>query len=305
MSHLQIAYFLAVVKFGGISEAARNLFVSQSAVSKQIHMLETNLNIQLFIRDGRNITLTPAGEILYKNLSNYNDWLWQIIEMAKSVAKGTVGVLHIGIQHGLNLTHDFVTQIQRFSEKNPGIEINLRRVSLLDILQNINAGALDIVVALSFLVTAADRENYSCYEIDSAEDQILVSKDHPVGKLKTFTINDFLEHKFITVSPTVSLAAYQNSLKYLRGLGIDPTKIIYVPSIEDIMMSIEYGLGYGIASCHTRLRTLDSIRFINAYSEFSNPMRPRTEILALWSKTRPNQMIEMLIDSLKEQNEPV
>ena len=68
------------------------------------------------------------------------------------------------------------------------------------------------------------------------------------------------------------------------------------------MMCIEYGLGYGVASCHTRLSSLDSIRFINAYSEFSDPERPKTEILALWSKSRPNQITEMLIGFLKEQN---
>jgi len=302
MSHLQIAYFLAVVKFGGFSEAARNLFVAQSAISKQIQMLETKLDMQLFIRVGKSISLTPAGEILYKNLSNYNDWLWQIIDMAKSVDRGMVGVLHIGIQHGLNLGEETVSLIHRFSKKHPGIEINLRRVSLVDMMQNLNVGTLDIVIALSFLVTASEKEEFACYVLDTTTDQLLVSKNHPLGKLNSFCVDDFLNHKFVTVSPNVSRGAYENSTNYLRGLGIEPVNILYVPTIEDIMMGIEYGLAYGIASPCSRLSTLESIRFIDGYSEFSKPPRHDTEILAMWRKSTSNRMPEMLIDFLKAQN---
>jgi len=299
MSHLQIAYFLAVVKFGSFSEAARNLFVAQSAISKQIQMLETKLDMKLFVRVGKNIALTPAGEILYKNLSNYNDWLWQIIDMAKSVDRGMAGVLHIGIQHGLNLTEDTLALMNKFSQTYPGIEINLRRVSLVDMLQNLSVGSLDIVIALSFLVTAADKEEFAYYVFDKIDDQILVSKNHPLGKKRRYTIENFLEHKFVAVSPNVSRGAYENSVSYLKGLGIEPTKILYVPSIEDIMMGIEYGLAYGIASRRSRLNPVDSIRFIDGYTVFSKPPRPATEILALWRKSTTNQTTEMMIEFLK------
>jgi len=299
MSHLQIAYFLAVVKFGGISEAARNLFVAQSAVSKQIQMLETKLDMKLFVRDGRNVVLTPAGEILYKNLSKYNDWLWQIINMAKAVDKGSAGVLHIGLQHGLNFSEEIVRLIQKFYEDNPGIEINIRRVTLVDMMQNLNVGTVDLVMTHSFMVTSAEREELSSYVLDEVRDEILVSKYHPLGQLKSFSVEDFLQHTFVAVSPEVSSGAFMNSMAYLRGLGIEPIKIMYVPSIEDIMLGIEYGLAYGIASRFSRLSKWDSIRFIDAYAEFSQP-RNLTKIIAFWRKNTPNILTEQLIEFIKE-----
>jgi len=300
MSHLQIAYFLAVVKFGGISEAARNLFVAQSAVSKQVQMLEAKLEMKLFVRDGRNVVLTPAGEFLYKNLSKYNDWLWQIVNMAKSVDKGISGVLHIGIQHGLNLTPDIVELINRFYSENPGIELNLRRVSFVDMMQNLHVGMVDLIIAFSFQVAASYREGFSYTVLDEKDDYILVSKHHPLGKQKTFRAADFLEHTFVTVSPNVSNGAYANSVAYLRSLDIEPTKVMYVPTIEDIMMGIEYGLAYGIASHHSRLSALDSIRYIDGYAEFSKQPRPKTQILAFWQKSSPNRLAGMLMDFLAE-----
>lgn len=300
MSHLQIAYFLAVVKFGSFSEAARNLFVAQSAISKQIQMLETKLDMKLFVRVGKNISLTPAGEILYRNLSNYNDWLWQIIDMAKSVDRGMVGVLHIGIQHGLSPREGTVALINEFARAYPGIEINLRRVSLVDMLQNLSAGTLDMVVALSFIVAGADKEEFASRVLDRVDDLILVSKNHPIGKKKKLAVDDFLEHKFAAVSPYVSREAYGNSVGYLRGLDIEPRNVLYVPSIEDIMMEIEYGLAYGIASHCSRLHTLSSVRFIDGYAEFGKPPRKKTEILALWRKTTTNKTTEMMIDFLNK-----
>jgi len=298
MSHLQIAYFLAVVKFGSFSEAARNLFVAQSAISKQIQMLENKLDMKLFVRVGKNISLTPAGEILYRNLSNYNDWLWQIIEMAKSVDRGMVGVLHIGIQHGLNPREGTVAIINEFAKAYPGIEINLRRVSLIDMLQNLSAGTLDIVIALSFIVAGADKEEYASYVLDRTDDMILVSKNHPIGKKKHLTVEDFLVHKFAAVSPYVSREAYENSVGYLRSLGIEPRNVLYVPSIEDIMMEVEYGLAYGVASHCSRLHTLNSIRFIDGCQEFGKPPRKKTEILALWRRSTTNKTTEMFYDFL-------
>ena len=302
MSHLQIAYFIAVVKFGSFSEAARNLFVAQSAISKQIQMLETKLDMKLFVRDGKNIALTPAGEILYKNLSNYNDWLWQIVDMAKSVDRGMLGVLHIGIQHGLNISAESVALIQKFSEIYPGIEINLRRVSLVDMLKNLNIGTLDVVVALSFLVTSAEKEEFDYEVLDRIDDEIIVSKSHPLGKKKTFTVEDFMRYKYVAVSPTVSRGAYDNSSGYLKGLGIEPIKIQYAPSIEDIMMCVEFGLAYGVASRRSRLNTLNSIRFIDGYKVFSKPPRPMTEILSLWQKSITNQTTEMFVDFIRQNN---
>lgn len=60
--------FLAVVRAGSILEASRQLYISQPAVSKAVHKLETNLGTTLFIRSSRGIQLTESGYILYENI---------------------------------------------------------------------------------------------------------------------------------------------------------------------------------------------------------------------------------------------
>ena len=60
----QLRIFLAVAESGGVTEAAKRLFVSHSTTSRAVSALERELDTPLFERAGRSVTLTPAGEVL-------------------------------------------------------------------------------------------------------------------------------------------------------------------------------------------------------------------------------------------------
>ena len=63
----EIEYFIAIVENHGLSGAARELFVSQSALSQFLLKLETQVGTPLFLRNYKSLTLTEAGEIYYEN----------------------------------------------------------------------------------------------------------------------------------------------------------------------------------------------------------------------------------------------
>ena len=62
----QLIYFLEITETQSFTKAANKLFVSQPALSKSLHRLEEELDSPLLIRDGKNIVLTEAGELLYQ-----------------------------------------------------------------------------------------------------------------------------------------------------------------------------------------------------------------------------------------------
>ena len=57
----QMRYFVTIVDCNSFTEAAEQMFISQSAISQQMKVLETELNVKLFSRKGRGFMLTPAG----------------------------------------------------------------------------------------------------------------------------------------------------------------------------------------------------------------------------------------------------
>ena len=75
----QIHYFIEVAKREHVTEAANVLHVAQSAVSRQIVNLEEELGVPLFIREGRNVRLTPIGRIFLEHMKE----AVQVIENAK------------------------------------------------------------------------------------------------------------------------------------------------------------------------------------------------------------------------------
>lgn len=67
----QLEYFRAIVEAGSISGAARALHMTQPPLSYQIKMLEEELQVSLFLRGAKKITLTEAGKTLYEQAGKY------------------------------------------------------------------------------------------------------------------------------------------------------------------------------------------------------------------------------------------
>ena len=63
----QMQYFITVAKYQSFTEAAEQCFISQSAISQQIKSLEKELGVELLKREGRQFSLTPAGEYFYRH----------------------------------------------------------------------------------------------------------------------------------------------------------------------------------------------------------------------------------------------
>ena len=288
MNHLQSAYFLAVAKYGSFSEASRRLFIAQSAISKQIIKLETKLGMKLFVRTSRKIELTPAGEILYRELQKYNDWLEQAIDMARAVDQGKTGHLNIGILHGLDLPAEQVTCFSSFSNDCPGIQVNVKRVSIQEQIQELYIGTLDMLITFGFLVPHT--QDLDSTIIERNRDKLIVSKAHPLGKMDKVTAKDFEDYTFITIEPGISLLAYANSVNYLKCIGITPVKVIHTSAIEDIMLAVEFGLGYGVACRASRLYGQGSTVFFDL---FENETGPTADICIVWRQDTLNPAVDV------------
>jgi LysR family transcriptional activator of glutamate synthase operon len=64
----QLHYFVSVARKQHVTHAAEELHVAQSAVSRQIHLLEEELELNLFVQKGRNLQLTPVGKLFLNRI---------------------------------------------------------------------------------------------------------------------------------------------------------------------------------------------------------------------------------------------
>ncbi|OIR12144.1 HTH-type transcriptional regulator CynR [mine drainage metagenome] len=181
----QLKYFIRSAEVLNFTEAANDLFISQSTLSQQIKQLEDELGILLFDRVGKRIRITEAGNLFLtyarQALQDTKDGK-QIIEDLKELKTGT---LNIGVTYGLSalLTDTIVS----FSKLYPQIKITVDFGTSEDLLEKLKIAKIDFV--LSFLQLPADDVFVSQVLFDSKL-ALVVHPSHPVAKEKTIDVKD-------------------------------------------------------------------------------------------------------------------
>jgi len=121
----QFQYFIKIVEEGSFTAASEKLFIAQSALSRQIKLLEEEINFQLFDRTDKKIKLTTAGEIFYKKIKDNMHYLNEIIGVSKNIAEGKNRQIKIAHSSSIIMDNKKVQVLKEISlAKHINFEIN-------------------------------------------------------------------------------------------------------------------------------------------------------------------------------------
>ena len=132
MNSLKI--FLEVANSNSFLEASNKLYVSQPAISNSTSKLEEDLNVTLFYRTNKGISLTPSGEILYNYLKKAEDLLLTCQRELTSINDIEESSLVIGVQSHI-VRNYLMNKIDDFRLKHPKIKIELIDMSTNQLLE--------------------------------------------------------------------------------------------------------------------------------------------------------------------------
>lgn len=135
--------FYTVASLGNISKAADKLYISQPAISKSISNLEKGLNVTLFSRTSKGVTLTEEGEILYQHIGNAFDSINQAEDEIKKIHDLGIGQLKIGVSTSL-CKHILLDYLKDFINENPHIKVTIRCHSTRNTLNLLAEGKIDL-----------------------------------------------------------------------------------------------------------------------------------------------------------------
>lgn len=135
--------FNAVAETGNLSKAAKELYISQPAISKAVSKLEQNLSVKLFTRNSRGVKLTEEGALLYEYTCSAFQSLRQGEESIKRIHTLGIGHVKIGVSTTL-CKHLLLPYIQRFINANPHIKVSIECRSTFDTLSALEEGKLDV-----------------------------------------------------------------------------------------------------------------------------------------------------------------
>lgn len=139
----QYRIFYAVAKTGNISRAAKELFISQPAISKAISKLEDSLDTALFTRNSRGVQLTEAGQILFEHTRAAFDELTLGEAELKRIKEFHMGHIRIGVSNTL-CRYIMVPYLKGFIEKYPHVKITIESQSTMHTLSMLEQQKIDL-----------------------------------------------------------------------------------------------------------------------------------------------------------------
>lgn len=181
-----------VADTGSFTAAARRLHVSQSAVSRQVLLLEDELKEPLFLRLGRKVRLTNAGEALLqlsrRVLADIRDTTASIVEHHTTLS----GTLQLG--GGMTVClHVFPALLKEYRRRHPDVEVKLTAGGTPHVIERLRAGAVDVAL-LTLPVEGADLMQVPVMR----EELLLVTHpSHPLSRQRRITPNDLDGQPFV------------------------------------------------------------------------------------------------------------
>lgn len=148
MNARQLEVFRAIMRDGSLTAAANSLAVSQPAVSKVLHHLESQLGYKLFERIGGRLTPTAEAHLLYGDADRVFREIEVLKELTRTIGQRKVGLLRIGAS--LPVTFSVLPQaIAAFHQKHPTVKVQLHSLPKREVTEQLLIGDIDIGLTMS------------------------------------------------------------------------------------------------------------------------------------------------------------
>lgn len=231
--------FCAVAKTGNISSAAKELFISQPAVSKAISKLEQSLNVTLFERTSRGVTLTYEGKLLFTQVEGAFYSIEQGEKQIKRISELGVGHLSLGVSTTL-CKFVLLPYLKSFIHQNPHIQLSISCQSTSHTLTDIEKGDIEI----GLVGEPELHDNIDFYPVRIIHDVFVTTPDY-INNLRiregNVTIDTFHSATLILLDKDNITRQYID--KYLLSKHIQPENIIEVSTMDLLIEFAKTGLG--------------------------------------------------------------
>ncbi|MBL78868.1 MAG: HTH-type transcriptional regulator CysB [Nitrosomonadaceae bacterium] len=240
----QLRYLCAVANQNlNLSKAAKGLHISQPGISKQIQLLEDELGVEIFIRNGKRITsITPPGqsivEIARKILREENNLKNVSQEFTnKDIGSLTVATTHTQARYALPQT------IREFTNRYPKIKLKIRQGNPIQISKLVTSGQADIAIATEAIEFFNELVMLPCYQWNRC---IITPPNHPLLSHEQVSLKSVVKYPIITYDFAFTGRSKINQA--FEAENLTPNVVLTALDADVIKTYVELGLGIGIVA---------------------------------------------------------
>ena len=233
----KVFYYVATTL--SFSEASKQLFISQSAVSQAIKTLEKKLEQTLFIRSTKRVQLTPEGEILLRHIEPAIN-LIQRGETQLVDAAATGGQIRVGASDTI-CRYFLVPYLERFHKEFPNTHIKVTNETSMKCVELLESGQVDCIV-INYPNSHLGNL-YAMKKIGSFKDVFVANETYEELKDKKVTFHDLLNYPILMLEKQTTTSEFLHNLFQQHQLDL-------VPEVEltsnDLLLDLAK-IGLGIA----------------------------------------------------------
>lgn len=241
MDMRQLKYFNTIAEEGQITRAAKKLHIAQPPLSQSLKGLEKELGVKLFERNGRQMELTQAGEVLHQKSALLFDMFDDVVNEVAATASGVSGQLAIG---SVKSSFKHVTdKIAYFQEHYPGVTFDIRDGDSYKLSEMLKARQIDIAIVRlpigldDFDIVHLPDEQYVVVAHESYQDKLPKHKVEP---------EDLESLPLLLLKRVSGAGQYETIIEGFKRANVEPDVRVVCPDVEMLLTLVAEGIGISI-----------------------------------------------------------
>ena len=254
-------YFLIAAQHLNFSDAADELYISYSTLSKAMGRLESQLNVKLFEKDGRNLKLTKYGKILsgYVNLAMTD--LKNGIDEIELLSHQEHGEIHLSSVFTVSSSY-LPQRLNRFKAEFPDMEVYLTQTSTQQILKNVIDGDIDVGFCGEFKFDDY-KDDINREFIYDDEIVLIVPNSHPLASKKNVSFMDIRDEVFIGYNESAGMShSIRTALDRVAGVDFQFKTLFAMNEESGVIGMVRANHGIAFVSTKNALN-YDDIKIID------------------------------------------
>lgn len=263
----KLEVFLNLTQTLNYTDTAENLFTTQGNISKQVKSLEKELDVILFKREHRQITLTKQGKAILpyakKIIKEYSTMKIKISEI-QDIDNSTIELHTIPTMPN----YQSFGLITSFLQSYPKIQLQLKEEESYNLVTSLKAGKCEIIFARTFEFNDSDLERII---VENDDFVAVLPKEHPLAQKKKIDLIELKNERFLILGNSTNL--YTPVLELCKNAGFEPNVTYEGTRVDLIMQMVQNNMGVSLMTGKTTQGfDSDKVSFVPLTSNISNKL---------------------------------
>ncbi len=288
----QLSYFVAAGETGSVTRASEQVNISQPSISAAISHLETELGVQLFVRQhAQGLSLTPPGQRLLSAAKEVLRDSYGLYDVVNSAMGMVAGPINVGAFR--TFTPLIVPELwKKFVTRHPDVRMHVTEGSESELLEGLRTARLDVAltyeISLSIDMTFVPLALLPTY--------VLLPADHPLAGRASLKLAEIAQEPFILLDLPLTR---QYFLSLFERLGLAPRIVTETSSPAALRSYVGAGIGYSLMTVRPRNMRAENDRPL-VYVELAEDYPPMKLGLAYLKELKRSRVCETFEEFCRE-----